>query len=294
MADQKIEFRKIRDFGENINDSLVFIKQNYKGLLASFFAICGVFLLCRSIFNGIYQSKYFGIFDQLRKGINSPERTWTSIFPIEYFLTILFTWLSFTAMNTVLGSYIKIYVEQDGLKPTIEQIWELFKKYFLKILMYSVPVSLLIMAGFVFCLAPGVYLGVVLMPFSLVIIIEDADFGKAFGRCFEIIRGNFWLSLAIYFVAAIIYSFGGAIVSMIVGAIAGIAAFFTTNSIGATAGIVTSIFGVFSSIFYIIFFVSLAFQYFSLVEKRDGTGILQRIESIGGDKNNFNNIEEQY
>jgi len=100
--------------------------------------------------------------------------------------------------------------------------------------------------------------------------------------------------LAIYFVAAIIYSFGGAIVSMIVGAIAGIAAFFTTNSIGATAGIVTSIFGVFSSIFYIIFFVSLAFQYFSLVEKRDGTGILQRIESIGGDKNNFNNIEEQY
>jgi hypothetical protein len=294
MAEQKIEFRKIRDFGENLNDSFVFIKQNYKEILASFFAICGMFLLCRSIFNGIYQSRYFGIFDQLRKGINSPERTLARIFPMEYFLTLLFTWLSYSAMNTVLGSYIKFYVENGGLKPTIEQIWELFKKYFLKILLYSVPVFLLTVVGFVFCLAPGVYLGVVLMPFSLVLIIEDADFGRAFSRCFEIISGNFWQSLAIYFVATIIYSFGGAIVSLVVGVIAGIAAFFTTNSVGTTAGIVTSIFAVFSSVFYIIFYVSLAFQYFNLVEKRDGTGILQRLETIGGDKNNFNNIEEQY
>ena len=195
-------------------------------------------------------------------------------------------------MNLILDR--KFYVENNGAKPAIGQIWELFVNYFFKVLLFSIPLFFLTLIGLVFCIAPGIYLGIVLMPFPLVVIIEDANFGKAFGRCFEIAGGNFWQSFAIYIVATVIYSFGGGIVSLAVGLIIGIAAFFTTNSVGTTAGLVTSILGVFSSVFYIIFFISLAFQYFSLVEKRDGTGILQRLETLGGDSNNFKNIEEQY
>jgi hypothetical protein len=64
--------------------------------------------------------------------------------------------------------------------------------------------------------------------------------------------------------------------------------------VGATGGVVTSFLNIFSFTFYIIYFISLSFHYFNLVEKRDGTGILSRINSIGDTTDNFNNIEEEY
>ena len=97
-----------------------------------------------------------------------------------------------------------------------------------------------------------------------------------------------------YLVAVIIYYVSSGIISVVVGLVIGLAAYFTTKDIGATVGIATSFLNIFSFTFYIIYFIAAAFQYFSLAEGRDGTGILNRIENIGSDKNNFDNIEEQY
>ena len=44
-----MELRKLRDFGENINDTFQFIRQEFKPLLKSFFAIAGVLILVTGI-----------------------------------------------------------------------------------------------------------------------------------------------------------------------------------------------------------------------------------------------------
>ena len=132
------------------------------------------------------------------------------------------------------------------------------------------------------------------MPFTLVVMIEEADLSTAFSRCFEIIKENFWPSLALYLVAYIIYSISSSIIGVVVGLVAGVAAYFTTKDISTAVGIATSFLNIFSFIFYTIYFISTALQYFSLTEQRDGTGILNRIDNIGSDKNNFDHIEEQY
>ena len=41
---QKVEFRKVRDFGEVISDTFLFMKQNFKPLFKAFFYLCGFFL----------------------------------------------------------------------------------------------------------------------------------------------------------------------------------------------------------------------------------------------------------
>jgi len=297
MAEQKIELRKIRDFGQNINDTFVFLRQNLKPLLKSFFAICSVFMLTQAIFNGIYQSHSMGVFQQLFSGRARPgayNDRFGGVFSFEYIMTLVFMLLTFTSMKVILGAYLKYYLENDGQQPNIEEIWNLYKKYFFKVFFYSIPVGLLAVIGLVFCLVPGVYLWVVFVPFTFVVMIEDAGFSTAFYRCFEIIKENFWISFGIYLVAYLMYTISTYIIGMVVGLIAGLAAYFTTKSVGATAGIVTSFFSIFSFTFYIIFFISAALQYFSLTEERDGTGILNRIDNIGTDKNNFDHIEEQY
>jgi hypothetical protein len=299
MADQKIELRKIRDFGQNLNDTFVFLKQNLKPLLASFFVICGIFMLGQAIFNGIYQSRALGVLDQLfnsrrRRVGNIYSDPYGGIFSIEYFLTIIFMLLTYVSMKTVLGVYLKFYLENDGRRPGIEDIWNLFRRYFFKVFLYSIPISILVVLGCILCFIPGIYLWVVWVPFSLVVIIEDASFNGAFNRCFEIIRQNFWISFAIYIVAFLLYWVSSSFIGIIVGVIIGLLAYLTTENIGTTGGIVTSFLNIFSFVFYIIFFISAALQYFTLVEQRDGTGILDRIDSIGTEKNRFDNTEEQY
>jgi hypothetical protein len=297
MAEQKIELRKIRDFGQNINDTFVFLRQNLKPLLLSFFAICGVFMIGQAIFSGIYQSHSLGVFDQIFSGRTNPayqNRGLGDVFNFEYMLMMLFTMLTFVAMNTALGAYLKFYLENDGGQAGMDDIWNIFKKYFFKVFLYSIPIVLLIIVGTVLCVLPGIYLGVVLVPFSFIIMIEDTGLNGAFNRCFEIIRNNFWPSLVVYFVAYLIYAVSSGIISAVVSIIFGAAAYFTTKSIGSTVAVATSFFNMFSHIFYVIYFVSAALQYFTLVETRDGTGILNRIDNIGSDKNSFDNIDEQY
>ncbi len=295
MAEQKIEFRKVRDFGENLSDTFLFIRQNFLPLIKSFFAICGVFMIGYAIFNGIYQSRAFSIFDELRKGgIIGQRNGFENIFTPEYFLMIFLGFLFYVSMRVVLGAFIKFYVENNNTAPTIEQVWNIFIKYFFKVLIFSIPIFLLILAGTLFCVAPGIWLLVVLMPFDLILIIEEASFESAFLRSFTLIRENFWISLAIYFVAALIYSFSSGIIGIIVGVIVAAATFISTNNIGTTAGIATSFLLVVSRVFYIIFFVSAALHYYNLVERHDGTGIMQRVENMGNDQNNFDNIQENY
>ena len=298
MAEQKIELRKIRDFGLNINDSFLFLRQNLQPLLKAFFAICGVFMIGHAIFSGLYQSRMGGVFQQLFSGrVKAGQyntNPYNNIFSIEYLMVLIFLLLTFVSMKVVLASYLKFYLENEGRQPSIDDIWRIFRKYFFKVFLFSIPVYLITIIGFVFCLAPGFYFWVVLVPFCMVIVIEDTGFGTAFNRCFEIIRQNFWISIAIYLVAYLIYYVSTLIIGVLATVLVGLGAWFTTKNIGATIGIATSFLNIFSYMFYIIYFVSGALHYFTLVEQRDGTGMLQRIDTIGSGESSFDNIEEQY
>ncbi len=294
MAEQKIEFRKIRDFGENLNDTFLFIRMQFKPLLASFFAICGVLMVIQAILYGIYQSGAMGGLGDLLSGRKIRENRVSDILNVGYFSMIFSMWITFVAMQVAFTAYIKLYVENNGNTPSIEDVWSVFKQYFFKILLYGIPITLLTLIGFVFCLAPGVWLAVVWVPFVFIVMMEDKDFGNAFSRCFEIVKENFWSSFAVYLVAFLVYNFSSGIVGLVVGAIAGVIAYLSTKDISTTVGIVTSFLNIFSYTFYIVYLVSIAFHYFTLVEKRDGTGLLSRIDSIGTKDSNFNNIEEEY
>jgi hypothetical protein len=296
MAEQKVELRKIRDFSQNIGDTFLFIKQNFKPLMISFLTIAGVFLLAGAIVSGINQGNMGGnLWEEVMAGRRGRSRV--SLFDIfngTYFLAILLTWIGVTAMHVVIISYMKLYEEKQNQSSTTAEVWEVFKKYFFQVLIYTIPIYLLIAAGFVFCLIPGIYLAVVLLPFSAIIIIEDASFGTAFSRCFEIIKENFWLSLGIYFIVYLIYGISSSIISLAIGAVFGGVSYFITENVSTTYGVIMGVAQAFTFVFAIIFYVSAVLHYFTLTEKYEGTGILKRLNNLGSTGANFNNIDEQY
>ncbi len=293
MAEPKVELRKTRDLSQNLNDTFTFIRQNFKPLVTSFIGIAGIIMLANAILSGVYQSQAGNIFKDIL-GRPNDIRSLFSILGPTYFAVMILGWINFIAMNVVITCYMKLYDSLQGQSPTIQEVWEEFKKYFLKVFLYTIPVTLITIAGFSFCLLPGIYLAVVFAPFPIAVIVENQTFGGAWNRCFNIIKDNFWTSLGIYILVYFIYAFSAGIISAVVGALTGLVSYFTTKDISATIGIVTSVLSIFSFLFYIIFYVSVCLHYFNLAERHDGTGMMRRLDTLGGSGNEFDNIQEHY
>jgi uncharacterized membrane protein len=291
MAQQKIYLSKVRDFGENLGDTFQFIKQEFKPLLKSFTLIAGIFIIGTAVLRGIYQMQVMSVFTRVER---SPANfsDMASIFSPTYFLMLFLMSIGFVAMQITIAAYMKLY-EQTNESPGIEEVWREFRKHFLSALVISVLMWVLIIIGCVFCIAPGVYLGVVFTPAIAIMVNEEHSIGGTFSRCFELVKENFWLSLGIYLVAGLIYYIAAGIIGAIVGIFAGLSAYLTTKQVDSSFSLFTSITGIFGYFFYIVFYISVCLNYYSLAEKLDGFGMSKRLETLGSTNPN-ERTEEQY
>ena len=287
-----MELRKLRDFSENLNDTFQFIRQEFKPLLGSFMAICGVFIILSGIVGGIYQQGSMGNVLNALKGVGYKRQGLKEVFNGYYFLIIFLGIFNYVLMHVVLAAYFKIYEAKGKVSPTIEEVWNVTIQYIIPQFFISIVYTIIAVVSIFFCIVPFFYFSVVFAPFTMIYVIEGGSFGQGFNRCFILIKDNYWMSFAIYFVAYIIYLFGSTIIGAIVSVIAGLIAYFTTKDVAATVGIVTGILGIFTHVFYIVFFVPVALNYFNLTENIDGDGLMKRIDSIGSNETDV--VEEQH
>ncbi|MEJ7677792.1 MAG: hypothetical protein WKG06_07980 [Segetibacter sp.] len=102
-------------------------------MLPVFLALPELFMLANAIISGIYQSQVGG---SLIKDIFSGRHTVRSPFSFinpTYFAVLILGWINYIAMNVVIVCYMKVYDTLTGQQPTIQEVWEEFKKYFLKV-----------------------------------------------------------------------------------------------------------------------------------------------------------------
>ncbi len=252
-------------------------------------------MLGAAVISGIYQMEVFSVFDDIGK---KPSENigvagiFGSIFTPTYFLIILLFVLGMVAMNVTVASYLKVYDQQET-SPTLEEVWIEFKRYFFRALIISLLISLLIVIGLILCILPGIYLAVVFTPVVYIMVNEDASIGEAFSRCFSLVKENFWISLGIYFVAYLIYSFAAGIIGVVFGIFIGISSYLTTKEFESTMAIVNSVTNIFSYMFYVVFAVAVGLHYYNLAEKLDGIGMMRRLDTLGSVDPNAK-IEEQY
>src|SRR3954454_25357796 len=134
MAQQKIQLRKIRDFGENFSDTFQFIRQEFKPLLISFMLIGGAFMLASAILTGIFHKQALNIFDDMVKGVIYKPN---AILSPTYFILIGVSIMSIAAMRTVIAVYMKYY-DENGTSPTVQEVWRGFAKYFPRIFLFGI------------------------------------------------------------------------------------------------------------------------------------------------------------
>lgn len=292
MDGQKMELRKLRNFSDNINDTFQFIKQEFKPLLGCYVAICGIFIVLSSVVSGLYQQESMVGFMRIFKGLDYQQRGMADVFSLNYFLILFLGTLSYVIMHIVIAVYFKLYVQKGKVSPTIEEVWKGTLRFIVPIFFYSIIYGIITFISIFFCLVPFFYFAVVFAPFTLIYVVEEVSFTDGFSRCFSLIRDNYWESLGIYFISYIIYSIASLVIGLVVSIFAGAISYLTTKDLAAVAGIFSGTLNVFTHIFYVIFAVSVALNYYNLVEHLDGSGLLERIDSLGSKQEDA--IEEQY
>jgi hypothetical protein len=316
--------RKERGFGEIIGDSFKFFSSNFKSTLAIFFKFLGPLLLLSVLANVVFQYKIGSLFSDIASfESNFSASAFLNIlsslalyFLVELFL-IPFTFFYFTLC------IIKCYLHKETITTSV--IFSYLKKSFVRYLGFSIMTFFAVFFTAVFSmfflgLIGGIltmgspFLGVlVILPLTLAIFIpivfvfmyftqgisisifEDKSVGDALSKSGNLLRNNWWKTLAIYvvfyiiiFVMSYIFQLPSTIYSMVKSFLVLESASNMDSPEGLASlyqdwvSLLLTAIGVIGQNLLSIFkYIMIALVYFNLSEKYDFKGTYDRIENIG-------------
>ncbi|WP_343531109.1 hypothetical protein [Pedobacter sp.] len=292
---ENIEFRKVREFEGIISGTLLFIKQNIKPLLKTFFSLCGIFILGGMISNIFMQLHMTDVRENIQAGNYDGFGVWSYMLSWRYLMVIVFSILNYTAMYTAVLSFIALYIAKGNVAPTVEEVWSYFKYYFFRVMWSGVLIYILWIICAMACLIPGIFVAPAFSIFFAIMVLENADFGTTFGRAFSLVKQNWWITFATLLVIGIITSifmtvvYAPAYILMMISA-------FSGGDLQVLKGyqIFTSISQCLAQVFMIIPLVSMALIYANLAERKESQGLLGRIEEFGNTAAPVSHPDEDY
>lgn len=284
-----IQFKKQRDLGTILGDTFKFIRLQWKPLFGLIFRIAGPALILLVVAYVFYMQTVFGSFNSLAGNLNIFESSEFGVAIILALLSILVAGIVYYALmyGTVMHS-IQSYMSNKGQIDKNEVITGI-KRDFWKLIGVSILSGLLIGAGIIVCVAPGIYVGVILATTYGILVFEKRSVTESISYSFELIKGEWWITFATLLVIYILYY-----VIMMIAQIPQYLYFFIkmftvveTKSSDPSSmfdGVYIALNGVAliaQYILYIIIVIATGFIYFNLNEKKNFTGTIETIESLG-------------
>ncbi|MEJ8800828.1 hypothetical protein [Pontibacter sp. H249] len=290
QTSQKINLRQERDFGEKLNATFHFIKANFKPLFRAILLYVTPVALLAGIFSGLYQARLFqsitGNGDYKTYGEFSFFQQITSL---NYIVMLFFSMLGYIMVSLVVYSFMVVYMDsEEEVSPAA--VWEHVKANMVQAIYAGIGLGIVCFFGF-FLLGFGLYLGVVCSVFFMVMIREETGVVESIERCFYLVKHNWWATFGFLIVVGIIQGMIGWLGALPAGLVSILRMFEIPGTDSDVLLVVTntiaSIFAIFVST---ISMVAVGFQYFHLVEQKDGIGWMEQVNLIGKrDSNTFNN-----
>ena len=123
----KVELVQIRRFGEIVDDSILFVKQNWKPLLRSYFSICGFFWVAGLILSVFNQTQIFAL-----------QENGESIYSVTYISTAVLNFLNIIFVILTGLCFVTLYKEKENQAPSVEEVWTYVKYYFFRVVGSSI------------------------------------------------------------------------------------------------------------------------------------------------------------
>ncbi len=281
---QPFELRKSRDFGQIISDSFVFLRANFKPLFRAQLLICGIFILIGTVTSTMQYLQTEGYFHTAFQAQNENTYEFTS-HTYSYYMSAIFNALVLLGLELFIYlvnmCYISVYLQRNGEKPTLAEVWGYFRYYFFRVIGSGFVFFLLMGVGFLLCFLPGIYLGIVFALGIPIIVMENASFGYAFNKCFTLIRDNWWFVFGISIVTGIIVAVVNSVASVPVTILTLMGGFIGHKAYALPLIIFFSLLRNLLMLCYALPNTAIALCYFKLSEEKEGLGLMGRMENFG-------------
>lgn len=324
-----IDFKKERNFSQKLNATFEFLSQNFRPIGKNLLLIAGPFALLTGICYSIYQT-YFGA--AIQAGAETigtgPGAENLPLLVAAVIGMLIFSFITLTLVVAIVMRHIKLYVKEGHCHIDSKEVWSGLGRDFFRVLGTSISLFLaLTMAMGLFIVPVAVMsqgnpnpfligIGILLLFFSMLIIVpaftllypirsmERKNIFTAFGRMFKLLSGK-WLSTAgLVVVVGIIQS----VMSIIFAVPMYIMMFMQVMHMQEAEGAVETPGAVYQVLFslssgismlgsfalYSLMFIAITFQYFNLVERKEATGLLERLESFGAPQTDPHDEDEHY
>jgi hypothetical protein len=283
---ETIQFRKQRELGSILTDIFKFIRLSWKSLFGMIFRIAGPALLIMLGAYVFYMQSIVGGFGLLET-VGSFQGFTTNVI-LAFLVLILSGVVYYALLNGVVLHYIKSYIKNDGVAIK-EEVSAGIRNDFWKLIGTSLLVGIAVIIGSMFCLIPGIYVGVVLSTAYAVVVFDNKAVVDSLSYCFELIKSEWWITFATLLVVGLLYYFIMMIFQIPQYIYFFIRTFTMSQEISADPSsmfdwvyiTLTTIGMVFQYLLYTIMVICSAFIYFNLNEKKHFTGTMETIESLG-------------
>ncbi|MEO0570107.1 MAG: hypothetical protein AAF039_00280 [Bacteroidota bacterium] len=286
-----IEFKKQRELGEILTDSFNFIKFEFKSFFGILLKIVGPYLFATMLFLGFYFYSFNGLFS-LNFQSEGPD-----INPLFMIIAVLGLMVSAIAMYALTQAatlfFIKSYTENKGIVDYDYVRKEAYRNFW-SFIGLAILVGLALIAGFMLCFIPGIYLYPPLMLSFSILVFMNKGVTDAFQYGFTLIKDNWWITFAALLVLGIIVAVIGYIfqIPSVIYLWIKMGVFSGEMDAESMGGVFDPVYILLNLLAYMVQFVlqtvslvAAAFIFFNLNEKKNFTGTMERIQNLGKEGN---------
>jgi len=317
---EKIELRKVRDFGALFNDSVAFLRVNFKSFFGILLFLAGPFVILTGLLMGYVQfiaekitesNMLSGNYRNTNMFLGSSVTT-TLLFILIFLLTTLVT-------NASIALYFTLYdkAKQEELpiqrssisQPLAAACWRLFYNLLLFSIIMAVVALAFMGLFFLLFLVPGLNIvlifalvigGLIIFPpmtyvvtvANFIVIRDEIMITEAIGKALKYMRGNFWKTWLFIFCTLVSLSMLYLLFSL-PSVVQGFISVFTrrapgANSFAANHSLMFIIFSALSMFGRMLIISPIltcfcVFNFYSQEESHEGTSLMNRIDTF--DKN---------
>jgi len=278
---KKIKLFGTRDFSENFDMALTFIKHNYGAILKPLCILIPIILIAVFVAPDTTSLTSGDIYSY-----DNPMDIYKEIFTMGYFISIFLTSLASFLSFVFVVAYMAEYTKTTDGVVKISDVWSKTLNVAIPVFFASILFGIAVSIGTILCIIPGIIVYVYLGFYIYVYINEGLGIIDSFQRSYDLVKGNWWMTFGfglVFMILLIIAAMIFTIPTYLAGIGIALDIEFLTGSIYMYIANMISSLG--SFILYPIVYMAMGVVYYSLRNQADKIDEETEIDSIG----TFNN-----
>ena len=294
---QESDFRQLRDFGQKFSASFEFIGAHWRGLGQAMLYLVLPAAILQGIVSALLQKQ---VFAQALRGTGTGMGKLRQLTMLDgmyqspiYWINVAISGIFIMFLVLTVYAYVRCCLRPVPVPSptpiTVGEVWAVVKSEFIGSYLSYFALLMLIIIGFFLLGIPGIYLSVTFSLFYITKVLEGTGFMATCRRCLQLVRGKWWSTFGLI----VVMSFALGLVLAVVGSVVGGLSYFAAKQVGflqtddASSSLVlfTVITSALTSLLNLLIYppllLALAFQYFNLVERRDGVGLRNMVSQLG-------------